>query len=86
MSRESLMYTELLKHTDVAAWILAAMNHLAPHRDNHALASALVEQLVSEHASMQADHMLKVASVEIAVMYRESAFDNGAIGDNGTSG
>lgn len=74
-----------ITHALVALWILAAMNHLAPRRDNRELASALAETMIAEHATMGGADLIRAASVEIAVMFREGSLDPRAVGDDGTS-
>jgi hypothetical protein len=74
-----------ITHAALALWIASAMHHLAPERNTDALAHALSETVIAEHASMSGEGMIRVAAIEIAVMFREGSLREHVVGDNGTS-
>jgi hypothetical protein len=57
------------------SWLLTAMALLAPGRDHTALAQAIAE--VADDVA--------TASTMVAIAFRESSFDNAAVGDHGAS-
>lgn len=68
------------------AFTIAAMEALVPGTD-HAELGAAVSRVVEAEAPLFADDedRLKTASFYVALLYRESRFDNRAIGDKGRS-
>jgi len=68
------------------AFVMAAMPLLAPRRDHHVLALAISDAVESERALCAGeDGKLRTAALMVAVSYRESGFDIGAVGDGGHS-
>lgn len=71
---------------DLLPFVLAAMNLLAPARDNHELAEAVAAAVREGDPLFKDDaDRTRTAALVVAVAYRESGFDNGAKGDRGHS-
>lgn len=71
---------------NVLSFVLAAMASLVPDGDHTELAAAVARAVEADpplFANDEQRHM--TAAYYVALLYRESNFDNGAIGDNGRS-
>lgn len=69
----------------LSSWVLAAMLEYAPDRDHQPLADAIATVAEQYRFVPGDDDHLATAAILVAISFRESSFDNSAIGDHGKS-